>query len=107
MNRRILLHNMLCNVLGCPTTGKDCRVYFQPPTSAEMKYPAIVYSRNRINNTYADDGVFLSNRQYTIIVIDKNPDSNIVTEVSKIKSIQHNTSYTCDNLNHDVFNLAF
>ena len=33
-------------------------VYFQPPTSLQMKYPAIKYSIDDLGNTFADDQVY-------------------------------------------------
>jgi len=59
MNRRLMLHNLLCGVLSCPTSGDKCRVYFQPPSSVRMNYPAIVYVLDDIKNTFANDGVYL------------------------------------------------
>ena len=49
LNDRLALHELLCEKLG------SRNVYFQPPESIKMKYPAIVYSRNRIENTSAED----------------------------------------------------
>ena len=34
-------------------------VYFQPPESIKLKYPAIVYSRSDIQNEHADDSVYI------------------------------------------------
>ena len=53
MDRRIKLHNELCGILACPNEGAECRAYFQPPTSIEMKYPAIVYALSNIKNAFA------------------------------------------------------
>lgn len=78
-------------------------VYFQPPASKEINYPAIVYARENIDNTFANDNVYMQSRSYSITVIDSNPDSEIVTKVSKMKACRHNRHFKSDNLNHDVF----
>lgn len=78
-------------------------VYFQPTTNTRMNYPAIVYSRRRIENRFANNGVYLQAPGYSVIVIDPNPDSKYVEEVSKLPSCRHERHYTKDNLNHDVF----
>ena len=39
MKTRYELHEFLCEILG------SRNVYFQPPESVKMKYPAIVYER--------------------------------------------------------------
>ena len=35
---------------------KSKNVYFQPPESVKMKYPAIVYALDDIENVHADNG---------------------------------------------------
>lgn len=78
-------------------------VYYQPPSNINMKYPAIVYSRSDINNDFADNKVYTQSHSYTITVIDKNPDSEIVDAVSKLPGCRYNRPFRSDNLNHDVF----
>lgn len=82
-------------------------VYFQPPDNLQMKYPAIVYSRERIENTFADDSVYKQDYAYQIIVIDKDPDSEIVKQVSQLPLCRYDRNYKSDNLNHDVFTLYY
>lgn len=99
MMTRLELHEMLCEVLG------SRNVYFQPPESVKMKYPAIVYSRSDISNTYADDTSYLTSKEYLITVIDKDPDSEIPDRISKLPLCRFDRHYTADNLNHDVFTI--
>lgn len=99
LNDRLALHELLCEKLG------SRNVYFQPPESVKMKYPAIVYSRNRIENTSADNIVYRQSVRYTITVIDRDPDSEIVERISQIPRIMFDRSYVSDNLNHDTFTL--
>ena len=82
-------------------------VYFQPPTNLKMQYPAIVYSRERIEKQHADDIVYKQNTAYQITVIDKDPDSEIVHKVSQLPMCRHDRHFTSDNLNHDVFTLYY
>lgn len=82
-------------------------VYYQPPASVRMKYPAIVYSRNNIENRHADDTVYMQAHSYEIIVIDEDPDSEIVEKVSKLPTCRFNRRYTSENLNHDAFTLYY
>lgn len=101
LKNRIDLHELLCLILG------SRNAYFQPPPSIKIKYPAIVYSRSDIQNNFADDSVYAQNRFYTIIVIDKDPESRISEEVSKLPKCRFDRSYQSDNLNHDVYRLYF
>lgn len=101
INNRLELHELLCQTLG------SRNVYFQPPESVKIKYPAIVYSRNRIENISADNVIYKQNVSYTITVIDRDPDSEIVERVSLIPHIAYDRSYVADNLNHDVFRIFY
>ncbi len=101
MNRRLELHELLCEILG----GRS--VYFQPPESVKMEYPAIVYSRNRIDIKHADDDSYMQKTSYSITVIDKNPDSDIVTRMSKIPQCRFDRHYVSENLNHDIFTIFY
>lgn len=107
MNRRLRLHDILCGVLDCSTSGENCRAYFQPPASVKMRYPAIVYSLDDIDNRFADDGVYTSQKRYSITVIDSDPDSELIDKVSALETCRFNRHYTKDNLNHDVFEIYF
>ena len=101
MGSRLELQNLLESILG------SRNVYYQPPESIKIKYPAIIYSRNNIDNNFADDIVYMQNHTYQIIVIDTNPDSEIVNKISKLPMCRYNRHYTSDNLNHDVFILNY
>lgn len=101
MNNRLKLHELLCETLG------SRQVYFQPPESVRMKYPAIVYFRNRIDNEYADDGVYMQSPSYSVTVIDKNPDSEIVERMACLPRCRFDRHYISDNLNHDFFTIYY
>lgn len=82
-------------------------VYFQPPASVKMSYPAIVYARAKIGNMFADNLVYAQTRHYTLTVIDPDPDSEIVDKVSLLPGTRWDRHYKADNLNHDVFTLYY
>lgn len=101
INRRLELSAVLRRLLG------SGNVYYQPPETVKMKYPAIVYSLDSIQNVHADDGVYLSHRRYSVTLIDKDPDSKIVDRLSELNCCRFNRQYSSDNLNHFVFTLYF
>lgn len=82
-------------------------VYFQPPASIRMNYPAIVFKRKPIENKHANNLVYKQDNCYEVTVIDSYPDSEIVKKISKLPRCRHETHFTSDNLNHDVFTLYF
>ena len=96
-SNRESLHDLLVELLGSPN------VYFDPPENLKMKYPAIVYNRNNIKNTFADDKPYKQNCSYIITIIDEDPDSEIVEKISELPSCEHSTNFTLDGMNHDVF----
>lgn len=99
MPNRLDLQATLEEILG------SREVYFQPPATVHMNYPAIVYSRKRIGNAHANNGVYKQDHCYELTVVDKNPDSEIVGRVSKLPLCSFDHHYKKDNLNHDVFTL--
>lgn len=99
--RRLELHDSLVGIL------ESNNVYYQPPSTINLKYPAIVYSRSGIDNVFANDDVYNQNREYQITVIDYDPDSKIVDKVSRVKRIKFVRHYASNNLNHDVFSINY
>jgi hypothetical protein len=82
-------------------------VYFQPPESVKMSYPAIVYAREKFNTEYADNVLYRLTHAYNVTLIDKNPDSEFVDKIAALPMCQFDRHYAADNLNHDVFILYF
>ena len=101
MPSRLELQDLFETLLG------SSNVYFQPPESKKMEYPAIVYGLEDIGNTFADDGVYLSRRKYLVTVIDEDPDSEIVGLVAALPTCRYERHFASDNLNHDVFILHY
>lgn len=101
MRDRLKLQAILEEKLG------SSNVYFQPPASVRMKYPAIVYSRSDIDNRFADNSPYSQEKAYTVTVIDKDPDSEIVDRIASLPKCMYDRNYRVDNLNHDVFTLYY
>lgn len=101
MASRLELHEKLVNILGTRY------VYFQPPESIKMKYPAIVYERSDIPNKFANDEVYLQTIKYKVTVVDKDPDSEVVERMSKFKTARFEKHYVVDGLNHDTFTIYY
>lgn len=100
-DNRLRLQKLLEKILG------SRNVYYRPPESVKMNYPAIVYQRSRIDNAFADNLVYKQSKSYTITVIDQDPDSVIVDEVSKLPRCSYDRHFKVHNLNHDVFTIIY
>lgn len=83
------------------------QVYYQPPESVKMEYPAIVYSKNTFRTTHANNAVYSKMKQYTVTVIAKNPDHPVIDKLLELPYCSHDRHYKTDNLNHDVLTLYF
>lgn len=98
---RIDFDNYIRNATGCNN------IYFQPKSNVKMSYPAITYSINDIDNKNANNAVYLQYTQYQVIVIDKNPDSQIRNAISKMPISNFERQYTANDLYHNVFTIKF
>ena len=101
MASRLELQTLLEELLG------SRNVYFQPPETVKLNYPAIVYSRDTIESEHANDSVYMQSLRYSVTVIDKNPDSELPFKFSQMPKCRHDRSFKSDNLNHHVFTLYF
>lgn len=82
-------------------------VYFQPPASESMSYPAIVYNRDYRWAVFANNIVHAMKLRYQVTVIDPDPDSLIPDAVGGLPMSNYIRHYTTDNLNHDIFDVYF
>ena len=101
MGNRLTLHNMLVSTIG------NTNVYFQPPPSFQMSYPCIVYNRSDIDTAFANNQPYKHEKQYTITVIDEDPDSTTPDAVSKLPRCSFSRAFKADQLNHDVFTIIY
>lgn len=99
MPSRLDLQTKFEELLGCRN------VYFQPPASVKIKYPAIVYSRSAINVDFANNVVYRHSSSYEAILIDKSPDSEFVEKMIRLPYCRFERYYAADNLHHFVFTI--
>lgn len=101
MGTRLELQSKLEELLGCK------HVYYQPPESDKMEYPAIRYSKKSIDVDHADDTAYLKNKSYELIVISRKPDEPVIEKLLELPCCSFGTSYKSDNLYHDTLVLYF
>ena len=101
MASRLELQTLLEKLLG------SRNVYYQPPESIKMAYPAIRYTKTKIDSKYANDKKYSKMRCYEIIVIDSNPYNKVIDDILELPYSRHDRHYKSDNLNHDVITLYF
>ena len=82
-------------------------VYFQPPASVRMSYPAIKFARDDLRNTHANDEVYQQSQFYVITVIESDADAPIADKVSKLPTARFDRRYTADGLYHEVYRIYY
>ena len=80
-------------------------VYYQPPDKLMMKFPCIVYSRNRTIPFFADNAKYVRNETYRITVIDENPDSVYADAVDQMVEARWVNSFSTQGLHYFVFDI--
>lgn len=82
---------------------KTANVYFQPDTNIKLKFPCIVYSRTRLDNSFANDGVYKLDHGYRIMYIHTNPDDPLVDDLDRIPTCRFQREFVSDGLYHDEY----
>lgn len=97
-SKRLKLDNKLRSILG------SNNVYFQPPETVKMTYPAIVYDLYRLSQRFADDYSYKKNACYSVTVIDRHNDVNWLDKIlDNFSYCSVERVYVADNLNHYSF----
>ena len=101
MDRRLQLQETLVNILG------SNNVYFQPPETIRLQYPCIIYERSDIDKKYADNRAYMSMVRYSLTLITRSPESDLVKAILELPYCSYDRYYAADTLNHDVFTLYY
>jgi len=100
MGSRLDLHNLLLSI-GGPN------VYYQVPSSLTIKYPAIKYSVDRIENDHANDLVYHQEKSYSVTVMSTDADCDIVDKISRLPKCSFDRRFISDNIYHTIFNMYY
>lgn len=101
MRTRVELQALLEELLGSKN------VYFQPPESLKINYPAIVYSLDRLQTRSADDIFYKRDKSYELKYISTNPDNDIFDKMLELPYCRFDRRFIADNLYHDCFSIYF
>ena len=82
-------------------------VYFQPPPNFNMEYPAIRYSKSKIDTKKANDATYSKFTRYELVVISKKTDDPVIDQLLDLPYCSYNRPYKADNLYHDALTLYF
>ena len=79
------------------------RVYFQPPENLKIGYPAVIFHLSKVKLDHADDVPYKGAREYSVTLITKEPEPEVLDEILKIPYTTLDNTYIADGMNHFVF----
>lgn len=82
-------------------------VYYDPPETLKISYPAIIYYKSKIETRKANNSTYSKNTRYDITVIDRRPDNPVIDKLMELPYCSYDRPYKSDNLNHDVLSLYY
>lgn len=81
-------------------------VYFQPPETAKLKYPCAIVSLSDMHQVRSDNGTYLINTEYDVMIISRDSTNTIAHELlENLKYCRFDRRFISDNLTHDVINV--
>ena len=101
MATRLELQSKLEELLGSKN------VYYQPPESMKLNYPAIVYHKAKPEFKRANNSQYLRYNSYTITVIDQKPDNEVIDKLLELPLCSYDRNFKTNNLEHDVLTIYY
>ena len=100
MSDRLYLQTKFEEILG------SRNVYFQPPASLSMRYPAIRYELKEIRTRSANNSsAYTMSTGYECALIIKEPDTKYLQQLFQIPYCKFGRYYRADNLHHYTFTI--
>lgn len=80
-------------------------IYFDPPESKKLDFPAIVYTRSTVDTINADNRKYLIYDRYQITYIHKDKDDETVEKILNLPRCEHDQEFQQNDMYHDVFTI--
>lgn len=82
-------------------------VYSNPPEGSKMGYPAIRYSKKKVDVKHASNVIHTAMNCYEVIVISRMPDDPVIKKLMELPYCSYDRQYKANNLIHDVLTLYY
>lgn len=82
-------------------------VYFQPPETMKIVYPAIIYKLTDIKATFANNARYINRDCYEIVVVSPSFGDSVIRKLLSLPYCDYVREYKSDNLYHDVLYLYY
>lgn len=105
---RLDFHRELQDILETYGEGNRKDVYFQPPESIMMSYPAITYELSGVKDNKSNNSTFFMGKEYAVTYMTNDPDlGNKIIEIflEHFRFCRFSRSFCSQNLNHYIFNI--
>lgn len=96
MTNRLTLQHKLEEILGSDN------VYYNPPESQKMNFPAIVYNLSDIRQVHADNRKYVDFTSYKITIVSKKVDHPAIRGVLDLPMTKFSTNFTKNGYYHTV-----
>lgn len=102
MASRLNLHEEFCDIL------ESRSVYYNPPESVKMQYPAIKYSLSKVSVKRANNRIYNNVNGYEVILIDPDSSSKYHDKIlTRFPMCSFDRTYKANNLNHFVYTIYY
>lgn len=99
-DRRLKLSHKLHEIFDHPDN-----IYFDPPESKKLSFPAIVYFRRRVDTVRADNKSYMLYDRYQITFIHKDGDNGFIEKLLELPYCTHDDEFKKNDMYHDVFTI--
>lgn len=111
LSRRELLDIRLQKVLGTYDETKpmnpDSRVYFQPPSNLQLKYPCFVYHYENSTPMLADNTVHRFTDRYQVSYLTKKALDTTYVKLLEDPLVSYSSRYVSENIYHNVMSVYY
>lgn len=101
MAPRLKLSALLKETLGTEN------VYFQSGQNISMVYPAILYSLSDMDVIHANNDPYNIEKGYTVTHISRDPDSDVINKLARLRKCSFDRQYVADGLYHTVYTIYY
>ena len=99
-DRRLKLSRVLHELFDHPDN-----IYFDPPESKKLDFPAIVYTRKTTDTVNADNRKYIIYDRFQITYIHKDKDDEMVEKILNLPRCLHDDEFQTNDMYHDVFTI--
>lgn len=87
--------------------GETPHVYFQPPASVKIIYPAIIFNFSNVKTIRSNNNLYNYMKSYEVTFVSTEPHHYMFDKLMNFPYSSFDRRYVADNLYHDVFTIFY